>query len=507
MMRILLRILPVCFALLAIEASAQINGLDLTYKELMGISHGPKLSDGLFLLEQWHEKPPHIKALYSRAFSLFEADRTATYADVMANDQIQAICAEHGIIHIGGPMLGDVTKDSIKVWLRTVKPSRIEVRIEIDGAKTTFGPVSTTPRTDLSGVVKVTGLKPETHYPYRVLVDGEPISILGEAIMTTAPDDAKKETVRICFGTCPHRWGLGNQTMMDLIRSREPSAMLMFGDIAVQGRKNHLGLHRADYLLRDLRPSWQSLVSSVPVYASWDDHDYFYNDKAGIPKGYTEQDRQGIRQVYTQSWNNPSYGFNDERGGIFYRSRVGPCDIIILDNRYFRKGQPGSFLGDEQMAWLEAQLLQCRGPFIILACSTMWSDYVSNGKDSWGRWDPQGRESLFKLIEDHRIPGVLLISGDRHGARGFRIPRAGGFNFYEFESATLGGRKGPPDTRPEWQDVQLYGISSVYAFSEFTINAALEDPEVTFRLLRVADGSTIYEKKLKRSELTPPAQE
>jgi hypothetical protein len=31
----------------------------------------------------------------------------------------------------------------------------------------------------------------------------------------------------------------------------------------------------------------------------------------------------------------------------------------------------------------------------------------------------------------------------------------------------------------------------VYAFREFTINASLEDPEVTFRLLRVEDGSTL----------------
>ena len=353
-------------------------------------------------------------------------------------------------------------------------------------------------------MIEVTGLKPARSYPYRVLVDGTPVPIQGDALITTAPDDTQKETVRICFGTCPHRWGLGNQKMMDLIRSRKPSAMLMFGDIAAQGRNNHLGLHRADYLLRDLRPAWQSLVSSIPIYASWDDHDYFSNDRFGIPKGYTEKDRQAVRRVYTQSWNNPSYGFNDRRGGIFYRTRVGPCDIIVVDNRYFRTGQKGSFLGDDQTTWLKTQLKACKGPFIIMACSTMWSDYVSNGKDSWGRWDPEGREAIFKFIETHRIPGVLLISGDRHGARGFRIPRANGFNLYEFESATLGGRKGPPVSQPAWKDVQLYGISDTYAFSEFSIDATLDDPEVTFRLIRVDDAKILYNKTLTQSDLTPP---
>ncbi len=493
-----------CCVLLPVQISAQIKGLDMTYNELMKISHGSKLSDGLFLLEQWSEKPQHIKDFYSRAFTLFESDLEATYAAVMADEQIQKICREHDITHIGGPMLGDVTKDGVKVWIRTVRPGKVEVRVKIDGAEKAFGPIETSAKTDLSGVIEVTGLKSSSRYPYRVLVDGKSIPILGKAVITTAPDDSKKGKVRICFGTCPHRWGLGNQKMMDLIRSREPSAMLMYGDIAVQGRKNHLGMHRADYLLRDLRPSWKSLVSSIPVYASWDDHDYFSNDKAGVPKGFTEKDRLGVRKVYTQSWNNPSYGFNDERGGIFYRTRVGSCDIIIVDNRYFRSGEQGSFLGDGQMKWLEEQLLDCKGPFVILACSTMWSDYVSNGKDSWGRWDPEGRERIFKLIEKQRIPGVLLISGDRHGARGFRMPRQGGFNLYEFESATLGGRKGPPATHANWKDVQLYGVSSVYAFSEFTIDAALDDPEVVFRLIRVDDGSYIYEKKLNRSELTPP---
>ncbi|MBC8218016.1 MAG: alkaline phosphatase D family protein, partial [Planctomycetes bacterium] len=224
-------------------------------------------------------------------------------------------------------------------------------------------------------------------------------------------------------------------------------------------------------------------------------------DRGGIPKGYTLRDKECVCDVFRQAWNNPSYGFGDERRGVFLRTRIGPCDVIMSDERYFRTGEKGSFLGDEQMAWLEEQLLDCKGPFIILSCGTMWSDYVSNGKDSWGVWDPEGRERIFKFIEDHRIGGILLISGDRHGARGFRIPRPSGFNFYEFEAGSLGGRTGPPPTKPEW-DTQFYGISGKYAFGEFTIDATVPDPEVTFRMIQ-DDGTVIHELKLKRSQLTP----
>ena len=154
------------------------------------------------------------------------------------------------------------------------------------------------------------------------------------------------------------------------------------------------------------------------------------------------------------------------------------------------------------MQWLEAQLLACRGPFIILSSGTMWSDYVSKGKDSWGVWDPQGRERIFSLIEKHRIGGVLLISGDRHGARGFRIPRPSGFNFYEFEAASLGGRSGPAVNVPD--SPQFYGIADQYAFGEFTIDATRPDPTVEFRLIG-EEGNFIHEMTLTRSQLTPPA--
>ena len=227
---------------------------------------------------------------------------------------------------------------------------------------------------------------------------------------------SEKGVTRVAFGTCPHRNGLGNTKQAEQILKFNPHAMLIYGDIAVQDRREHLGLHRADYLLRDLHPAWNDLACSIPFYASWDDHDYAFNDGFGLKGGLTDEDRRGIRQVFTQNWNNPFYGLGQEGGGIFTQGRVGCCDIIMTDNRYFRSGKKGSFLGDDQMKWLEAQLLDCRGPFIILSCGTMWSDYVSGGKDSWGKWDPKGRERILSLIEKHRIGGVLLISGDRHGA-------------------------------------------------------------------------------------------
>jgi alkaline phosphatase D len=477
----------------------------LTAGELKPSKVAAALAKNLELLNQWGKQPDAAQNVYKTAFNILASKSSATFVDLARDAAFQKLCAENSIVHLGGPMVGSVTPDGARVWLRTVRPAKVEVCVMVDGVEKSFGPVESTLETDLAAVVSVTGLKPETRNPYRVLVDGKPIALPADSLIVTAPDDTKPGKVRIAFGSCFHQWGLGNGKQADLIRSRNPAALLIYGDIAAQDREGHVGLHRADYLMRDFFPAWQRLAAAVPVYAIWDDHDYFNNDLSGIPDGYTKKDTEAVWGVFRRAWNNPSYGFGDERNGVFLRTRIGPCDVIMTDGRYFRKGKDGgTLLGDDQMKWLEEQLLDCKGPFIILSSGTMWSDYVSDGKDSWGMYDPAGRERIFSFIEKNRIGGVLLISGDRHGARGFRIPRPSGFEFYEFEPASLGGRHGPPVSRKEWR-TQLFGVESIYAFGEFTIDAVLSDPEVTFRLIS-DDGVEVYKQTLKRSQLTPVAK-
>lgn len=343
-------------------------------------------------------------------------------------------------------MLGCLSPDGARVWLRTVKPAEVTVLVQLAGGKRRFGPVASTVAGDLTAVVPVTGLQPATRHPYRVLVDNKPVTMPANAVITTAPAGAGPASgMRLAFAADFHKSGLWKPELMDLVRTRGNLVMLLLGDSATDDRDNRVGLLRSDYLLRDLSPYWQQLAASVPIYATWDEHDYFNNDLSGIPPGFTAADRTAVRNVWCQSWNNPACGFNGHHEGIFFRTRIGPCDVIMLDTRFFRTspGLPNSFLGQPQMQWLEKQLAACTGPFIILTRGTMWSGNISNGKDSWGTWDLPAREHIFSLIEEHRIGGVLLLSGDRHGARVMTIPRRSGFMFYEFEMGSLGAHEGP----------------------------------------------------------------
>ena len=466
-----------------------------------GVTFSPRWLNNLVLLNNMGEEelPPDKQMLYLWAETALSGREDYGFSYLADYGNFQSYCKERNLVHLGGPMLGNVGNHSVDIWLRTIKPDTITAKVKVGNEWKTFGPEITNESTELSGVIKVTGLEPNSSYPYQIFVGEQQIEVPESALIRTTPETSNGKT-RITFGSCFHRWGLGNRQQANTIMTRQPHAFIGLGDIAAQDKMNMVGWHSLDYLARDLYPAWQKLVSRVPFYALWDDHDYFGNDKSGIPSGFDPQDRENVWKVFRYAWANPSYGFGDEKKGVFFRTRIGAADLIVVDHRYFRSDN--SFLGREQMQWLEKQLLLCKGPFIILACGSMWSDFVSGGKDSWGTTDPEARGKVFSLIEKNNISGVLLISGDRHGARGFRIPRPTGYTFYEFEVASLGGLSGPPAKRDEWKDNQLYGISGGYAFGEFTFEAQSADPKVTFRLID-EHGKFLYEKTLTRSELTP----
>jgi len=446
------------------------------------------------------EPPPRVRAFFDEVRPVFDVHRKAAFADL---PELREAAERHGLAVLGGPMLGAVSHDGARVWVRTVQPARVEVMVLTPDGERRFGPVASTKAGDLAAVVPVSGLAPATRHPYRVLVDGAPIPMPAGAAISTAPAPAALGRMTVAFGSCFHKTGLGNRALLDRIRARGASALLLLGDSAVDDRDGHVGLHRSDYLLRDLHTGWRDLAASTAVYAAWDDHDYFNNDRSGIPPGATAADRDAVRSVWTQNWNNPSYGFADRGEGIFFRTRLGPCDLIMLDTRSLRTrpGGPDAFLGGEQMRGLERGLSACTGPFVILTGGTMWSDNISNGKDSWGVWDRPGRERIFSLIESKRLP-VILLSGDRHGARVIEIPRPSGHVLREFELGSLGAHPGPPAFGTPKEN-QPFGVTEEALFGECTFDTASADPTATIRIVDAA-GTERWRTELSRSRLTPP---
>ena len=189
------------------------------------------LEGNLLHLNLCGERPEYIQEIYKTGFKTLHADSNATFIDVAKNLNFLRLCKENGITHSGGPMLGNVSSGGANVWMRTLQPASVEVRINVDGTVKTYGPVYSSEDTDMHAVVEVTGLNPETSYPYNVFIDGTPINVDVQPYITTAPREYLPAKARIAFGTCYHRWGLCNQRLSDQISSRDPLALLLGGDI------------------------------------------------------------------------------------------------------------------------------------------------------------------------------------------------------------------------------------------------------------------------------------
>ncbi|HPX42520.1 MAG TPA: hypothetical protein PLF51_18925, partial [Candidatus Hydrogenedentes bacterium] len=131
---------------------------------LEGTSKGD-LESNLSVLNLFETRPEPVQRFYAAAYGVLAADPRATFVAVCGDPEVQRLCSELGLTHLGGPMLGAVTADGARVWLRTVGPASVEVRVTVNGEERAFGPVQSSAATDLVAVVPVAGLEPATRYP------------------------------------------------------------------------------------------------------------------------------------------------------------------------------------------------------------------------------------------------------------------------------------------------------------------------------------------------------
>jgi len=466
------------------------------YKVTLPEAHIGNLDIDTKLLDSYGLLPENIRQFYFDSRLVFSETKDANFT----NTEILAAAEKYNIALLGCPMLGDLREDGVSLWLRSATTSPLVIKvIKSDGSdeKSYFKNLV---EPGVEQRIVLDDLSPDTNYKYEVYTKKQKIA---EGRFTTSPSPGEKGTFKLAFGSCFHKIGLHNPNLINQILKREPLAMMLIGDIAVDDRENRINMHQSDYLLRDVSKAWQTLSANVPLYSSWDDHDYLNNDLSGIPRRFSKADREALRSVWYQNWNNPEY----KAEGIYFNTRIGPVELIMLDTRSCRKieerGQYGSYLGIVQQNWLKETLKKSTATYKIISSGTMWSDDITNGKDSWGTWDTLAREEIFKLIETENIPGVLLISGYRHGARGFTIPRPSGFALYEFEAASLGGVPGP-DAMAKDPTHQLFGYygTDVIAFGEFTFDTKGIEPLVIFRLIDEF-GNILEKHALSYSQLTP----
>lgn len=256
---------------------------------------------------------------------------------------------------------------------------------------------------------------------------------------------------RFAFGAC---WKHNrSQKHWDSIIANKPQFWLWLGD-NIYGDSNDMEVLRTKYGRLANTPGYRRLASTIPVLATWDDHDYGKND-AGCDYPMRAQSQKVFLEFFNERADSP----RRKRPGVYTSYYLGPAhkrvQIILLDTRYFRtplkriKGKPpyprmgrytpdhsstATMLGETQWQWLESEL-QKQAKIRIIATSIQFSA-PHNGYETWANM-PGQKQRMIDLIKKTRAEGVIFLSGDIHSSELCIEEPEGCYSLHDHTSSSL----------------------------------------------------------------------
>lgn len=265
---------------------------------------------------------------------------------------------------------------------------------------------------------------------------------------TDAPD------VAFLFGSCNYindslydrpgePYGKGTQ-IFEVMTKQPADFMLWLGDNTYLRPADYSSASGMAYRYRHTRslPEMQPLLAAMSHYAIWDDHDYGPNDG-----DKTYELKEESRKLFMQYWGNKTYGTEDNLG-IYSKFAIADAEFYLLDDRYHRS--PNSypkthtdkeFLGKKQLQWLKESLLASNPQvnFRFIAVGNQVLNPVNNF-ECYRQFENEWQE-LIDFIVQHRIPGVVFLSGDRHMTEiNFFQPGKEFYTLYDVTSSPLTSR-------------------------------------------------------------------
>jgi alkaline phosphatase D len=401
---------------------------------------------------------------------------------------------------VHGPMLGQNTGTGISIWLRTASPCEVKVTVLEQGSldSVSNGVDKTLAGTDCTAVVRVDGLLPNRDYEYTLTLDGERLPEVYRFHTLAAKHQQTK--FRVAFGG-----GAGfvpaNEYAWNTIIEQRPDVLMLLGDNTYSDAPEMPEMQHYCYYRRQSRPEFRSLVSQVPVYTIWDDHDFGTNDCQGGPLVDEPFWKVPVWNVFKNNWVNPSYGNGMNQPGCWYDYYVGNVHFIMLDGRTYRDlrptdQSPPTMLGPVQTKWLKRTIKESSGVFTVLVSPVPWVfGAKGDSKDTWNGFK-QERKEIFDVVKQSRKNGVLLMSADRHRSDLWKIQQAGMYPLYEFNSSRLTNQH----VHPEMAGAE-FSYNKKQSFGIVDFDTTTSDPKVEYRIINI-DGKQIYSRQISRSEIT-----
>ena len=316
---------------------------------------------------------------------------------------------------------------------------------------------------------------------------------------TSLKKDAPSDKFTIGFGG-----GSGyvpeNERMWDTIGAIEPRALLLLGDNVYIDDPETPEMQRFHYYRRQSQPEWGKLAKTVPIYSIWDDHDFTTNDGWGGPDIEKPSWKRDVWEIYKENWDNPYYGGGKENPGCWFDFRIGDVHFIMIDGRYYRespKDETPSMLGPVQMKWLKKTLTEKPATFTVICTNVPMAPKVKPGsKDTWDGY-PEERTEIYQYIADQKIPGVVILSADRHRSDAYKVDTEikGMYPLFEFSSSRLTNQH-----VHKLIDHSLFGYNAKQSFGKIDFDLTTEDPTVKYTIINI-DGKKIHDLTIKLSQL------
>ena len=226
----------------------------------------------------------------------------------------------------------------------------------------------------------------------------------------------------LAFGSCNRQEA--PQPLWEPILENQPDVFVWGGD-NIYADTPDMELMQDYYQIQQNVSGYKKLTDSIPVYGTWDDHDYGINDG-----GKEWEFKEESQQLFLDFMGVAQDDSRREREGVYHsemlESPQGNIKLIILDTRYFRdelnpseapgkryeENNLGTILGEEQWEWLEEELESSTAHFNLIVSSIQVISQ-EHGFETWGNF-PAERERLIELIENSEADNVIILSGDRH---------------------------------------------------------------------------------------------
>lgn len=396
---------------------------------------------------------------------------------------------------VTGPMVGHTSDRETHLWIRPAKPGPVTlvVRAASGGGEKRFAAVASQDN-DLCVTIRVPDLQPATEYVYRFEQNGGKI---GAGQFRTWTPGASPAKVTLALGSCADNVASSVWTQM---QKSGANAILLMGDtpyidsydLATVRRRHREFLH-----VPELKP----LISQLPVWGTWDDHDFGLNSHLGNsnPAG-----KQRTRQGFTEYRPNANHGENG--AGVYTSFRAGPIEVWLLDPRWFSftekspvaPSEPSCF-GAAQWKWLLSSLKASTATFKLLAMGEVWQDKENKEKDDLGTF-PYEREALYDFIRAEKIGGVFLFGGDIHCSRHLCTKGRVGYDLHDLVSSPIHGRIIPALNVPH-PDL-IWGEPVPHTFLRIVADTTVQPARLTATFLNEA-GKNLHEVELTRAQLTP----